>query len=360
MYRTELKEKVDISKSLLQAISQLKEGERTSRSLITALEGTHMTEAVLFEDQFKLPDLVSMEGGDQASKQEKELLKPPQQTVSKHQKYIHMHFNKEKIKIGAALQREEQRKWAEDALQLKGNIEEDEEVEGDTCKEQLKKERAERYTQRAREREEEEEETEKIEDITEGRTQSKGDSKTKETKKPHGGKKKTEVMQQEVDEEEEDYEERAEGSSRKRRIGCINPREADEFQGFIKTRMEDLMNEMKGNKDLVNLVRKFIRALKVQYDVICLFKNNGAANTEDIVGTIPDTKGIAWQKALDSKELMDADEYNKIIDCCMESHLFQEGSLHLKLEESKEHIMQKCVSLFENVEKAHQANLSIV
>ena len=28
-------------------------------------------------------------------------------------------------------------------------------------------------------------------------------------------------------------------------------------------------------------------------------------------------------------------------------------------EESKERIMQKCASLFENVEKAHQANLSI-
>ena len=32
------------------------------------------------------------------------------------------------------------------------------------------------------------------------------------------------------------------------------------------------MNEMKSNKDLINLVRKFIRALKVQYDVIRLFE----------------------------------------------------------------------------------------
>ena len=128
------------------------------------------------------------------------------------------------------------------------------------------------------------------------------------------------------------------------------------------------MNEMKSNKDLINPVRKFIRALKVRYDVICLFKNNGGANTEDIVGTIPDTKSIAWRKALDSKELVDADEYNKIIYCYMESRLFQEGSLHLKLDEmifeqetdeAKGHIMQKCASLFENVEKAHQANLSV-
>ena len=104
------------------------------------------------------------------------------------------------------------------------------------------------------------------------------------------------------------------------------------------------------------------------YDVICLFENNGTANTEDIVSTILDTKGIVWWKALASKELMDADEYNKIIDCCMESQLFQEGSLQLKLDEmifeqetdeSKERIMQKCASLFENIEKAHQANLSV-
>ena len=115
-------------------------------------------------------------------------------------------------------------------------------------------------------------------------------------------------------------------------------------------------------------MRKFIRALKLQYDVIHLFKNNGAANTEDIVGTIPDTKGIAWRKALDGKEVIDAEEYNKIVDCCMESWLFQEGTLHLKLDEmvfgqetdeTKERIMQKCASLFENVEKAHQANFSI-
>ena len=198
--------------------------------------------------------------------------------------------------------------------------------------------------------------------------QSKRGSKTKESKKPHGSKGKVEAVQEQLDEEEEEYEEKAEGALRKRKIGCINPREAEEFQSFIKTRMEDLVNEMKSNKDLINPVRKFIRALKVQYDVIRLFENNGAANTEDIVGTIPDTKSIVWRKALDSKELVDADEYNKIVDCCMESLLFQEGSLHLKLnemifeqetDETKECIMQKCASLFENVEKAHQANLSI-
>ena len=132
--------------------------------------------------------------------------------------------------------------------------------------------------------------------------------------------------------------------------------------------MEDLVNEMKSSKELINPVRKFIRALKLQYDVIRLFENNGTANTEDIMGTIPDTKGIAWRKALDGKEVIDVDGYNKIVDCCMESQLFQEGTLHLKLDEMvfgqetdevKERIMQKYASLFENVEKAHQANLNI-
>ena len=55
---------------------------------------------------------------------------------------------------------------------------------------------------------------------------------------------------------------------------------------------------------------------------------------EDIVDTIPDTKGIAWRKVLDGKEVVDADEYNLIIDCCMESCLFQEGTLHLKLDDT--------------------------
>ena len=105
MYRTEPKKKAGVSKSLLQALSQSQEDETTSRSLIAALEGTAMGEAVSFEDQFKLPDLVSTEGVDQTPQQEKELLKPPQRPISKPQKYICTHFNKEKIKIGAARRR---------------------------------------------------------------------------------------------------------------------------------------------------------------------------------------------------------------------------------------------------------------
>ena len=102
-----------------------------------------MGESVSFEDQFKLPDLVSMEGGEQTSQQERDLLKPPQQPASKPRKYIRTHFNKEWIKIGAAIQREQQRKRAKDALQLKGDIKDEltrEEVEENIHKEQLKKE----------------------------------------------------------------------------------------------------------------------------------------------------------------------------------------------------------------------------
>ena len=79
----EPKEKASVSKSLLQVLSQSKKDEMTSRSLIAALEGTAMGEAVSLEDQFKLPDLVLTEGVDQTSQQEKELLKPPQWPVSK-------------------------------------------------------------------------------------------------------------------------------------------------------------------------------------------------------------------------------------------------------------------------------------
>ena len=97
--------------------------------------------------------------------------------------------------------------------------------------------------------------------------------------------------------------------------------------------MENLVIEMKATKNIINPVQKFIRALKVEYDNIDLFQNNGAANTEEIVEAIPDTKGIAWRKALHGKEIVEADEYNLIINCCMESRLFQEANLNLTMDE---------------------------
>ena len=130
--------------------------------------------------------------------------------------------------------------------------------------------------------------------------------------------------------------------------------------------MEEIVDEMKSGKDLINPVQRFIRALKLQYDKVHLFKNNGAANTEDIADMIPNTS--AWRKALEGKEVVDVDEYNLIIDCCMELRLFPEGTLHLKLDDTvfgqetdkvKQRIMQKCALLFGNVEKAHQVNLEV-
>ena len=198
-----------------------------------------------------------------------------------------------------------------------------------------------------------------------------GSNKPKEPKpkNPRGGKKKQETVQEQLEEEEEEYEEKMEETTRKRKaIGCINPQEATKFQNFVKDKMEELVDEMKSRKDLINPVQRFIRALKLQYDKVYLFENNRVANTEDIVNTIPNTKGIAWRKVVDGKEVVDADEYNLIIDCCMESRLFQEGTLHLKLDDTvfgqetdevKQKIMQKCASLFGNIEKAHQVNLEV-
>ena len=191
----------------------------------------------------------------------------------------------------------------------------------------------------------------------------KGGRKPKKDKKDRRRKRKLE--QAEIEEEED---EEREGVAAKKVRGCFNPQEVDGLQNFVKSKMEELVDELKNTKDLINPVRKFIQAMKVEYDVIGLFESNGAVNTEDIVETILDTKGIAWRKALDREEMIDGNEYNKIIDCCMDAKLFQEGMLHLGLDEMifreetdevNELVMQKCTSLFENVEKAHQANVGV-
>ena len=205
-----------------------------------------------------------------------------------------------------------------------------EEIDEMMCKEQAKQERVQRYARHMKEKEEQQEdeagdldeqwkegETGEIRDLIVEQTGSNNPSELK-PKNPRGGKKRMEVAQEQLEEEEEENEERMEESTRKRKvIGCINPQEAAEFQNFIKDKMEELVDEMKAGKDIINPVWKFIRALKLQYDKIHLFKNNGAANTEEIVDMIPDTKGIAWRKALEGKEIIDVDEYNLIIDRCM-------------------------------------------
>ena len=181
-------------------------------------------------------------------------------------------------------------------------------------REQLKKERAERQARRARGREEDEQQTTLVEAAETG---TKGGRKPKKDKKDRGSKQKLEKAEIEEEEDEE-----REGVVAKEIHGCINPQEAEGFQNFIKNKMEEMVDEMKNMKNLIKPVRKFIRTLKVKYDVIGLFESNGVANTEVIVNMMPDTKGLAWRKALDGKEMLDADEYNKIVDCCMDAKLF--------------------------------------
>ena len=378
MCRPNPQEQGGASRSLLDMLAAAKDDETASNSLIAALGGKSTVSLTVTDDQFKLPDFVPSEAKEQMSiQQEQELLKPLPRPVSKPRKYFCTHFSKEQIKLGAALQREQQKKKVEDALQQGGEIEPtQEEIDEMMHKEQAKQERVQRYAWHTKEKEEQQEEEagNLDEQWKEGETGDLGDlileqtgsSKSSEPKpkNPHGGKKRMEAVQEQLEEEEEEYKERMEESTRKRKvIGCINPQEAAEFQNFIKDKMEELVNEMKAGKDIINLVQRFIRALKLQYDKIHLFENNGVANTEEIVDMIPDTKGTAWRKALEGREIVDADEYNLIIDCCMESRLFQEGNLHLKLDETvfgqetdevKQRIMEKCASLFGNVEKAHR------
>ena len=127
----------------------------------------------------------------------------------------------------------------------------------------------------------------------------KGGRKPKKDKKDCERKRKLE--QAEIEEEED---EEREGVAAKKVRGCINPQEVEGFQNFVKSKMEEIVDQIKIMKDLINPVRKFIQALKVEYDVIGLFESNGVVNTEDIVDGIPDMKGIAWQKALDRKEMI--------------------------------------------------------
>ena len=178
------------------------------------------------------------------------------------------------------------------------------------CKEQAKQERVQRYARCIKEKKEQQGdeagepgEQRKVGETGESRdliVEQTGSSKPSgpKPKNPCGGKKRTEVAQEQPEEEEEEYEERMEEASRKRKvIGCINQQEAAEFQNFIKEKMEELVDEIKAEKDIINMVQRFIRALKLLYDKIHLFENNSAVNMEEILDAILYAKGIAWKKA---------------------------------------------------------------
>ena len=70
----------------------------------------------IVEEQFKLPDLVAPEVQKDISGIEKELFIKPKKPVSKPRQYFWTHFDKQQIKQGAIIQREQQMKKAEEAL----------------------------------------------------------------------------------------------------------------------------------------------------------------------------------------------------------------------------------------------------
>ena len=202
-----------------------------------------------------------------SSQQEQELLKPLLRPISKPHKYFCTHFSKEQIKLGAALQREQQKKKAEEVLQQGSEIEPTpEEIDKMMRKEQAKQEWAQRYARRMKEKEQQENEAGDLdEQQKEGETGEIGDVIMEQTgsnkpsepkpKNPRRGKKRMEAAQEQLEEEDNEHEERTEESTRKRKVvGCINPQEAAEFQNFIKDKMEELVDEMKTGKDIINPV----------------------------------------------------------------------------------------------------------
>ena len=75
--------------------------------------------------------------------------------------------------------------------------------------------------------------------------------------------------------------------------------------------------------------RKEPKGAGSSYDRIGFFENNGTTNTEEILQTIPDEKGTAWQKYLQRKDILDCDDYDMIVEALVRSRLFQEGRLHV-------------------------------
>ena len=158
------------------------------------------------------------------------------------------------------------------------------------------------------------------------------ETSTVKPKNPQGSKSTMEeTIAEELEEDEE--EEKLEEVTRKRKVrGCINLQEAVAFQKFVNEKMEELVDQMHNNKNLVQPVWELIRSLKLDYDKLGQFENNGVANVEEIVETIHNIKGIGWQKSLEGKEILDAEDYNMIVELTMESCLFQEGNLHNKID----------------------------
>ena len=172
----------------MQALGASKQGEKVSGLLLAAMREPAREVLESVEEQFKLLDLVAPEVQKDISRKEKELFIKTKKAVSKPRQSFRTHFDKQQIKQGAAIQREQQMKKAEEALKSKNPEEEalQEIDEEEMQKEQLKKERAERQARRVKEREEEEQQAAQTETAEMG---MKGGRKSKKDKKDHGSKK---------------------------------------------------------------------------------------------------------------------------------------------------------------------------
>ena len=147
------------SKSLLDVISSSKDEEQPSKSLIAALGGKSTERPETTNKQFKLPDLVAMKEGEEMPEEEWELLKLLPKPSIKLRAYPRKGFNKQKIKLGAAMQREQQKQRAEELLQQDIDIElTQEEIDEKTWREEAKQQWAQCYERRMKGKEEKEEE----------------------------------------------------------------------------------------------------------------------------------------------------------------------------------------------------------
>ena len=217
------------------------------------------------------------------------------------------------------------------------------EIEKEARKEEVRLRRAEQYECRTKEKEEKKGkdalEDIEVESTLKGNASSVRVSENPEKSKPVkprntlGKKAKTEVEAVPEVEEDEDEEELDETTMKKKIIGCINKEEVAAFQDYVRSKMIVLGEKLRANKNTIQPVREFIRSLKLEYDNLGLLKNNGVAYIEEIVQTATDTKGIAWRKFLEGKEILDAGDYSTIIEATIRSHLFQEGHLHDKIDE---------------------------
>ena len=150
-----------------------------------------------------------------------------------------------------------------------------EELESIVRKEQAKLKRAERYEWRTKEKEEKEGEEDNLEDllveltskstaeIMQKSTENPGKIKPDKARNPLGKKIKLEMeAAEEIEEEEEDVEV-GEMTAKCKIVGCINKEEATVFQEYVQNKMIVLVEKMRIDKNLIQLIRELIRALKL-------------------------------------------------------------------------------------------------